>query len=125
MVNFLVLVYSKFCRFCCQYTYLDFAFVVDFNRLDRQQYGEGPGCPPVTYIYKKLIQLIDIKAYWLTCNQLNIIPLLQPVSFLLELVRWTQVLNRRSHELLHAVYTTPRYSSLPGGESLPTICRRL
>ena len=41
------------------------------------------------------------------CNQLNKIPLPRPVSFLLELVRWTQVLNRRSHELLHADYATP------------------
>ena len=50
---------------------------------------------------------MDIKAYRPTCNQLNKIPLSRPASFLLELVRWTQVLNRRSHELLHAVYTTP------------------
>ena len=42
-----------------------------------------------------------------SCNQLNKIPLPRPVLFLLELVRWTQVLNRRSHELLHAVYASP------------------
>ena len=46
---------------------------------------------------------MDVKAYRLTA----ISPLSRPVSFLLELVRWTQVLNRRSHELLHAVYATP------------------
>ena len=50
---------------------------------------------------------MDVKAYRLTCNQLNKILLPRPVSFLLELVRWIQVWNRRSHELLHAVYTTP------------------
>ena len=50
---------------------------------------------------------MDIKAYRLNCNQLNKIPLPRPVLFLLEHVRRTQVLNRRSHELLHAVYTTP------------------
>ena len=53
---------------------------------------------------------MDVKAYRLTaisCNQLNKITLPRPVSFLLELVRWTPVLNRRSHELLHAVYATP------------------
>ena len=38
---------------------------------------------------------------------MNKIPLPRPVSFLLELVRWTQVLNRQSHELLHVVYATP------------------
>ena len=38
-------------------------------------------------------------------SELNKIPLSRLVSFLLELFRWTQVLNRRSHELLHVVYT--------------------
>ena len=41
-----------------------------------------------------MLACLDIKAYRLTCNQLNKIPLPRPVSFLLELVRWTQVLNR-------------------------------
>ena len=41
------------------------------------------------------------------CNQLDKIPLPRPVLFLLELFRWIEALNRRSHELLHAVYTTP------------------
>ena len=51
---------------------------------------------------------MDIKAYRLTAI-LNKIPLPRPVSLLLELVRWTQVLHRRSHELLHAVYATPSW----------------
>ena len=50
---------------------------------------------------------MDVKAYKANCNQLNKISLPRLVSFLLEFVRWTQVLNRRLHELLHAVYATP------------------
>ena len=42
---------------------------------------------------------MDAKAYKANCNQLNKIPLPRLVSFLLELVRWTQVLNQRLHEL--------------------------
>ena len=51
-------------------------------------------------------ELIDVKAYRLTAI-IWIKSLPRPVSFLLQLVRWTQVLNRRSHELLPVVYITP------------------
>ena len=52
LVNYLSCWYiQSFYRFCCQYTYLDSTFVFDFNRLDRQEYGEGPGHPHVTHIY--------------------------------------------------------------------------
>ena len=52
-------------------------------------------------------QNLLVTSFYLWTAELNKIPLPRPVSFLLELVRWTQVLNRRSHELLHAIYATP------------------
>ena len=42
--------FTVFIVFYCEYTYLDFTFAFDFNRLDRQQCGEGPGRPPVSHI---------------------------------------------------------------------------
>ena len=42
---------ESFYRFCCQYIYLDFTFVLDVIWLDRQKYGEDPGRLPVTHKY--------------------------------------------------------------------------
>ena len=64
LVNFLALVYSKFLSFCCQHTYLDFTFVLNFDRLDRQQCEEGPGRQPVIPISKdKIHSCLEVNPY--------------------------------------------------------------
>ena len=43
---------------------LDFTFIFDFNRLNRQQCREGPGRPPVIYtVYQKIHPRRDLNPY--------------------------------------------------------------